>query len=491
MTDIAKETEQVGRKERKPLLILLFLPCLLIYPQLNNDIWFLLNSGRYVLEHGIPHIEPFTMHEGMSFVMQQWLSAVVFWRLYSALGQAGLFLLICIVYVGTIIFTYRLCMRVSDNHFIVSYILTFLIGISVSLFMVTRPMIFTALIIVLELYLMESHIASGKLRYLAGLPLLSLLQINLHAAMWPMLFVILLPYIIDSFRIRLPFVSGQGYARKPLLICIAIMLLLGLVNPYGLDAVTYLSRSYGYSEISNGVLEMLPADINDSVGKLIFGEMLLIIAIYSLYKKGRSRIRFILLSLGTAYMALSSVRNYMFFIICGVFPLAYYLKEVRLPHAALGKPAGSARLRKVLISLIAILVIAASGLVFHNSARAEDTPEVAAAINYILENESKDTIVLYTGYGEGGYAEFMGLRPYIDPRAEVFVDKNNKKSNIMKEFYDLQSGALYYRDVLDKYGFTDLVVSKTDILSVYLPHDPGYNIVFEDEKYYVFKKKAE
>jgi hypothetical protein len=34
---------------------------------IDNDTHFLLNSGRYVMEHGIPHVEPFTMHEGLLF----------------------------------------------------------------------------------------------------------------------------------------------------------------------------------------------------------------------------------------------------------------------------------------------------------------------------------------------------------------------------------------------------------------------------------------
>ena len=43
-----------------------------------NDIWFLLNHGKYVLNNGFPSIEPFTIHQNFSFVMQQWLSPLYF-----------------------------------------------------------------------------------------------------------------------------------------------------------------------------------------------------------------------------------------------------------------------------------------------------------------------------------------------------------------------------------------------------------------------------
>ena len=35
----------------------------------DNDAWFLMNSGRYVELFGIPHVEPFTVHENLHFVM--------------------------------------------------------------------------------------------------------------------------------------------------------------------------------------------------------------------------------------------------------------------------------------------------------------------------------------------------------------------------------------------------------------------------------------
>ena len=79
---ISKAVEKYSPKTIVLLQLLVFLPCLFIMLQLNNDTWFLLNSGRYVLQHGIPTIEPFTLHQNFGFVMQQWLTAVIFWVVY-------------------------------------------------------------------------------------------------------------------------------------------------------------------------------------------------------------------------------------------------------------------------------------------------------------------------------------------------------------------------------------------------------------------------
>lgn len=56
---------------------------LLITSRFNNDGWFLLNSGRYVENFGIPYTEPFTIYKDIHFVMQQWLFALGIWEIYE------------------------------------------------------------------------------------------------------------------------------------------------------------------------------------------------------------------------------------------------------------------------------------------------------------------------------------------------------------------------------------------------------------------------
>ena len=72
---------------------------------LDNDIWFIFNHGRYVLSNGFPYIEPFTIHEGFKFVMQQWLSAVIYYSIYKYLGVIGVFIFTLLInYLINIIF---------------------------------------------------------------------------------------------------------------------------------------------------------------------------------------------------------------------------------------------------------------------------------------------------------------------------------------------------------------------------------------------------
>ncbi len=489
VTQLTANRNPVGKKTRIFLTLLLFLPCLLIPTGLDNDIWFLLNSGRYVLQHGIPYIEPFTLHQNMQFVMQQWLSAVVFWGVFAKLGAAGLIALVSVMFGCTVAVIYRTTRLLSDGNFLTSFLLTFLTVSFLTPFMTTRPIIFTLFLLSLELYLLERFIAAGGFKWLIPLPFLSALLVNLHAAMWPVQFVLFLPYLIDSFRFKFRIIEGQGYPKKILLPAVAAMIAAGFANPYGLDAMTYLLRSYGFAEI-NLVFEMQPANINNLLGKVIFGTLLLIIAIYFFYKKGKTRLRYVLLTVGTAILALSSTRSFVLFVLCSFFPLAYYLKDLSIPQSkAVETTKGARALRAVLI----VLLVGMLGYIFVSkyiaAAKTDELPKSAPAVDYLAANGDQDNMRLYTGYDDGGYAEFMGFKPYIDPRAEVFVKKNNGVDDIMREYYRLQDGETYYKYLLDKYDFTHLLVGKYDILNTYLPYDGDYRMIYNDGEYAIFVKR--
>ena len=485
---ISKASEKYSPKTIVLLQLLVFLPCLFIMLQLNNDTWFLLNSGRYVLQHGIPTIEPFTLHQNFGFVMQQWLTAVIFWVVYSKLGAAGLLALVFLLYCAIVVVTWKLCWHLSEGNPVATFLATLLTSASLMIVMVTRPTIFTLLIIISELYFVERFIHSSKPAFLIPLPILSDLLVNLHAAMWPMQFIWLLPYVVDSFRFKIGILEGEGYPTRFFFSALALMFAAGFLNPYGWSGMTYVFRSYGYKEISF-VDEMQPVNINEAIGMFIFGAFFLVLAFYLLNRQRTTKLRFVLLTLGTTILTLSSLRSVAFFFVCAYFPLSYLLRDVTLPESKIQSSKNMLRLRVVLGALVAIVagsMIVQRVMIFDEK---KELPTVSAAVNYLIAEEPQDSMRLYMGYNEGGYGEFMGLRPYIDPRAEVFVQKNNHVKDVMKEFYLMQTGQTYYKTVLDEYQFTHLIVAKTDILAVYLPFDNDYQLVYDDSEYSIYRHR--
>ena len=57
---------------------------------------------------------------------------------------------------------------------------------------------------------------------------------------------------------------------------------------------------------------------------------------------------------------------------------------------------------------------------------------------------------LYINFNDGSYAVYKEIKVNIDPRAEVYLKKNNHKSDIYKEYRDLKSNNINYKEYLDK-----------------------------------------
>lgn len=494
------ETGQDIPKKYRPLfIVLLFLPCLLVINKnLQNDIWFLTNSGRYVFENGIPYVEPFTIHQGFEFVMQQWLSACAFWITYANFGLIGLHILVVLCYACIVFFVYKTCMLISKEYFFMSFCITMLASLMASTMMTGRPTIFSTLILIIELYLLENYRDNENKKYLIPLPLLSVMMINLHAAIWPMMFILLIPYFIESIPLKLGLFRNQEYKIGELSVAVVLMFTFGLLNPYGFEAMTYLYRSYGTPEIGYIVEEMRQPILFTFYGIVIYSCLILIGLLYAVFRNGNIKLRYMLLLLGTAFLSLTAIRNFSFFAIAGVFPLAFYLKDLALPIPTdYESTRQTPRLRKVLIGLIAICVLASLLILpfshLDNANKTAITGEhlLRDTVQYIEAEGKGSEVVLYTGYNDGGLVEYLGIPAYIDPRAEVFLKKNNKKEDIIKEYSNLQSGELYYKDFLNKYNFTHLILTKYDILYTDLKHDKDYQITFSNEVYTLYEKKAQ
>lgn len=451
--------------------------------KLDNDIWFLLNHGRYVFEHGIVYIEPFSIHNNLNFVMQQWLSSSIFWIIYKYFGVIGLRLLTSFILMLITFFTYKLCMLVSNKKIYLSAIITVFVTSILSMFyIVDRPQIFTYLILIVELYILELYIRNNNKKIIYILPILSILLINLHASMWLMLFLFMLPYLIDSFKIDLVFINGEGYRKKHLFICLILMIIGGFINPYGISAMTYLFGSYGISEINKFVGEMKVTNMASSSGKFVFLSIFLVIFIYMFYKKGKFKLRYILLLIGTTYLSLSSYKGFAYFIISSIFPIAYYIRDSFNIYVDKTKYWN----KKVLIFYkVLCIILMIFAFVFADIKFKYEKPKNYNSVNYILKNYDKNNIKLYTGYNDGSYAEFMGLKCYIDPRAEVFLKANNQKDDIYIEYYNLQNRLISVNDFIEKYKFDVLLIEYNDVLNTSLLK---YKIVYSDKDRLVYER---
>ena len=490
----------------------------------NADTYFVINLGRYILEHGIPHVDPFTIHENLQLVAQQWLSGVFFWELWENFGLNGLLATDMIFGAMMILIHWRLCLFVSGNK-VLSFALSFVVGLIITPAIVPRPQLLSSLLLLIEVFLLEKFTRTNDAKFLLPLPLLSTLLVNLHAAVWTLSLVLCLPFL---------FVKNIRHVK---LICAAMagIFIGGLINPYGLDAMTYVMRSYGVSIISEHVAEMFSPTAHELRGKIFFLAEALIIFSFAKFKVPW---RYVFLSGGIIFMALMHTRNEILFYLIATFPGAYIWRNLKPPKflseggellptffllvmvntmaivttlndglEKFSTPLEMLFFAATIFALYNLLVVraegrilnpkilprkilslAATGLIvsgiFFTTLKENHVDETfTAAIKFLLRSERPENISLYVNQGMGGMAGMLGVKYYIDSRSEVFLRANNGQKNILNEYVAFMTGKLNYREFFSRYDFTHIIISNNEpFIFDALSHDKNFRVIYESER---------
>ncbi len=467
-------------------LLLLFVPILTMFItfRIDNDFWFLIKTGNTILEKGFITKELFTIHANLAFIPQQWLTDIIFHLLYSNLGNYGIFFFLIIINILIIYIMYKLCLLISNNKIKLSLLITIITDLilQISVF-TTRPQIFDILFLLLELYLLELYIKKKKNKYLIPLPIISLLMINLHASIWPMTLVFLVPYLLG--RINLKIFIKEDYKILPIVITLIIMVLISIINPYKIEAIKYFFNSYGIEAINNSVGEMKPLTITK--GLMVFVYIFLILLSYYFNRRDKVNLRYLLLMLGTLYLLLEHYKGMVFFSVTSILSLSYnlkdYFKEEKKDYLKI----------KYLNIIVSIFIIGLFTIFLINVKIENESDKALSKVSDYLDKNTTKDIKLYTNYNNGSYLEYRGYKVYLDPRAEVFIKKNNKKEDILEEYFNLGSGRLDYQEFLDKYKFDYLIVDNRELLYIKV-NKTTYKLVYEiyDKKekinYRVYKR---
>ena len=439
----------------------------------NEDIWYIMRYGKVILENGFIHTDVLSIHSGLHIVIQQSFTNVLFYLIYNYLGDFGFFLL-CELMVGLYLFIiYKICMLLSNKNKLLSILISTITCTLLEINYITpRPQIFTFLNILLIMYILEVFYKNNKTKIIYFLPLISLLQMNFHGALWYFIFIFMLPYIAQM-------ILEKNKNVFIILLLMIIMFLVGFINPYTYENVFFPFKTYD-PIINKYIAELFPINISPSMNNIfpislffciVFAVVLLI---YIYYKKGKLELRHLFLLGGTTILALINVRSISLFIIGSLPPLANYLKSVKLK---LRNDYIDTKTAWIFMTILIIIIAA------FNTYRLESG--VKKGGNYLDKHYPKD-IIVYTNLDYGSYIEYLGFHSYFDTRAEVFTKKANKKKEIFREAMEIEYLCTNYKDFIEKYKFTHLIVYKKTCLYKNLKKDKT-KIIFNDKKYTIFE----
>lgn len=469
----------------------------------DNDVWFFLATGEWIAQHGIPYTNPFSIHEGLGFVAQQWLHCLISYLLYSAGGFVAMGIWTTMLFLALAASMYVLgCkLRRTRSGSEVVMILVAICIVAASAYATVRPHLYSMLAFVWMVWACESYRASGNGRYLIACPLIACVHVNLHAAIAPYdLFIIAcyaLPDVLAPFHARgklqkVSFVNAT-YARLPLLAALVTSAVALLINPYGIKGALYLFLSFGaagYRDRINEMRHFTPAaDWQNALNTA-----LMLVAVLVAGRMGAKRIDAPLSILCAAGIVgtLAYLRNQW---ICALFCFMYLAWGTRrawfgaLKESRAVKGAACAIVGAGVVGTIALMVAFAPAL----EEQPEDSPSTPVKTVDYLDSigVDKETTRVFTFFNAGGFLEYHGFKVNIDPRPEIWNSGiNGVGYDYYFEYVEMAAGDMAFNLYNARYDFDVFFIDSDAGTDPYFEDDPDYVEIQGGAGYRAYAKRS-
>ena len=449
---------------------------------LGCDVYYFIPSGAYIEQYGFPHELMFSVHAGEHFhyIMQQWLFALWDWKVYQAFGLYGILFCDYLANIAFLLLLHRLLLCVSGGRRGLAFTETFFAGFFVLMLDTGRPYTLTCCFLLIELIFLQQLRAHPALRRCGYVlfPLLSVLEINLHAAMWPMLLVFLLPYFFESTLGQLTFFSSRcdsthALPCRTLAVYAGLIFVFALLNPYGLEMLGYGISNCGTPSLRYIVEEMRPLCVRAP----FLAVLIPVFSVYMIWKwlRWRFELPLLLLMLGTGCMAMIAERSLFLFFPCVMLAFAR-LGCREFPFSC--SPRQKRRMLCVGTSAMSLLLLANFILLPKNVIPAEWSAGLQA-MREDADAQGRDIGDVYAVMDIGSYLTFEQIPVYHYSCSEAFTEKMNRRRDVLAEYHAVQEQQLPYKEFLQRYDFHYFFVKNDDYLYDALASDENYTLLYE------------
>ncbi len=434
--------------------------------QADYDLWGYLAFGRLYWNSG-----SFPYHDIFSYlptkdlwVYHEWLTGVLFFPIYKALGAFGLQLLkflLGIVSLGSI---YSAAKKQGAKPIAIGLALYLALYIIPFGYSPVRAQLFTYFFFALNLYILENYRITKRWRSLWWLVLIQLLWCNLHGGFVAGIGLLFL-YMVGEAA------SGREY--KPYCKVLPFAILVTLINPYGIKYWTYLVKAITMPRPEivewQSVFSCIKGDryFWDSI---FFISLVCLSLTFTVCYRRRRHLTSIFLLLGTAYMGFKSIRHIVFFglVFVTYMPLYFNICWDKFSYRI-------KNLRKLIVVILISLFLIDSlaffsskfimGSPFDLKTRSKDQTDgkISAsyypigAINYMRKHNLKGNILAAFDWGEFIICHFFpDCLVALDGRYETVYPHE-----ISEEYFDFLYGRDGWLKFLNDYPH-DIILLKSN-----------------------------
>lgn len=423
-------------------------------PSTDSDTYWQLATGRWMLDH-----REFLRQDifsstvaGAHFGIGEWLGQIAFAASFAAAGWAGVAILRATLVAVAAFFLVRLARRGGTPWWISLPLVVAALLVS-KITWTDRPQLITlALFPALLELLLSLPTPAGFSRRLLALPPLFLVWTDLHGGYLLGLILVAIfaaESVLTNGRRGLPLAATW-------VTCVAVTFL----NPAPLELAGAAREDFLHPP--RFLNEFLPPDVVTPAGALFAGFVMLVIAT-ALLRGGSLREAMLLAPL--LYLAFTAQRHMLFFCFAATAFLGSRLTALLPKWRTFDLPA------PVRLPVAAVLVIAALASTFSAPTHPDEHAYPAGA----LDSLRADRGVLLNEYDWGGYLIFnLPERPvFIDGRYVPYL------GGVLDDYRALVGLRPGWRDLLDKYSVSELILRPQRPLAVALRED-GWRVRASD-----------
>lgn len=469
----------------------------------NNDLWFLIATGREILENGIPFENPFALHDGMRMVVQQWLLASELYVVKDAFGMQGLAVqtgaLSCIFY-ALLSHAARL-LASKEGGWAVDALSFSIACAAIVVWFTVRPSMVSAIILLVELLALEQYKRGGRPGILVVLPLCSLLHVNVHASFWWLGPVLALLYLASPPRCAGSVFLRYGYPKLPILVAALCMFLTSVANPYGLQGALYLAYSFGPAS-DMPIIELQPTELLSLSGTLVLLLAALGVALALLRGRGRIDLQALVLFAGTLVLAFANRRNGWLFLVAAALFVSPLLAGSCTDLPRFGKGGNvhalarraQAAMPAAMFSACALCMTMSVALL-SDSKRweiddAPSTPLVAVdALNERIAPERRGDVSIFNSFNDGGFLEWFRYPVFMDPRPELWSSTvTGCEKDYAAEYAQYLRSEVSPEELVCEYKFDYLITKDDTAMDAWCQEDDACVVLAEGEGYRLWNR---
>ncbi len=459
----------------------------------QNDTFYTIKVGQSILKNGIDMKDHFSWHD-LGYTYPHWLYDVFTYKVYQAGGFHGLYLMTIFIFMITGISFYLINIKRNKSYF-VSLLFSILAIIMVARFATARAQLVTYFLFLLEVFMIEELLLTGKKRYGILMFIICLLIANLHAAVWPMYFILMLPYLCEyliaviceriKHKPQLGIFEDKIIVKKNpnvkyLFLVFGISLLIGLITPIGFTPYTYFIKIV-MGNTQDYIDEHKPLIL---IQNLFVIGYLVILLIPLIFTKVKIKLSDLFMIGGLLLMTFISVRHVALLGVIGMFYLCRLICSI-----------GKIRTENVLdfdlpwygVFVVTISIIVITGFVYSINSKEVYIDEYnypVAMVKWMKDNLNMNEVKLYNDYDFGSYLIYKNIPVYIDSRSDLYTMPFNGKKDIFDECMHITEN---YGRVFKKYNITHILIYKDTDLNQILAASPNYKLIHKEGRFALYK----